>query len=217
MILNPTIFIHCGNTDEKYIPIMDEYFKAIEKSVYKDKVNIIVSCVGTKRDNEPWFQENYYSDNFIEGELFTLKKLKLFCDNLNSNIPVAYINTKGTFNGFNNPCIIDWRQYMTYFILEKMEICINEIYNGYDAVGVDWNEIPNKHFSGNFWWASSEYIKSLPPADLEKTFIHNLPTERHFAEFWIGCNSPKIKCLHNSNIDVYYRHIQRYPRINYDQ
>ena len=46
MILNPTIFIHCGNTDEKYIPIMDEYFKAIEKSVYKDKVNIIVSCVG---------------------------------------------------------------------------------------------------------------------------------------------------------------------------
>ena len=74
---------------------------------------------------------------------------------------------------------------MTYFILEKMEICINEIYNGYDAVGVDWNEIPNKHFSGNFWWASSEYIKSLPPADLEKTFIHNLPTERHFAEFWM--------------------------------
>ena len=194
---------------------MAEYFEAIKKSSYENKIDIIVCCVGIKRANEFWFKEEYYCDNFKEGEFFTLKKLKTFCNNSKFNTPVAYINTKGTFSGFDNPCISDWRKYMTYFILEKMETCINFIEQGFDAVGVDWSTKPNNHFSGNFWWASSNYIKSLPPVDPDNVFINNLPTQRHFAEFWIGYNSPTIKCLHNSNIDVYSRHLHRYYKENY--
>lgn len=216
--MKPTLFIHCGNNDEKYISIMKEYFTSIEKSGQKDNINVIVSCVGTKRTEEPWFNEEYYcSDFYNEGELFTLKKLKNFTNNLNENIPIAYINTKGTFNGFDNPCIIDWRQYMSYFILEQMKTCIDFIYQGYDAVGVDWQEKPNKHFSGNFWWSSSNYIKNLPFLEVDKVYIKDLPSKRHFSEFWIGINSPKVKCLHNSNIDIYYRQYYRYPKEKYAQ
>jgi len=214
-MIKPKIFIHCGNQDEKYIPIMKEFFDAIEKSKQKNNVDVVVSCVGIKRDTEFWFDENYFYPDFTYGEFFTLTKLKDFCDTIDLNIPICYLNTKGTFSGFDNPCVSDWRHYMTYFILEKMIDCIGYIHDLYDAVGVDWKTIPNKHFSGNFWWASSKYIKSLPKIDPDNVIIENLPTKRHFSEFWIGYNNPNVKCLHNSNIDVYSRHLHRYLPENY--
>jgi hypothetical protein len=107
-------------------------------------------------------------------------------------------------------------------------MCINSIGEGFDAVGVDWHVTPNRHFSGNFWWSSSLYIKSLPKINPPEFSIirHNnsdwsIDTQngsvrdRHLGEFWIGINNPKVKCLHNSGIDIWDRASSLYPKTKY--
>jgi hypothetical protein len=84
---------------------------------------------------------------------------------------------------------------MLYFLVNKCADCF-ELLESYDAVGCNYLENPFRHFSGNFWWANSNYIKHL---DL----IDNTD-ERHFAEWWI-LSDPKVKSfsIHNSNVNHY--------------
>jgi hypothetical protein len=55
------------------------------------------------------------------------------------------------------------RRNMDYFILEKHDICTWWLGHGYDAVGTALSRHPALHFSGNFWWATSEHLSRLPP------------------------------------------------------
>lgn len=122
----------------------------------------------------------------------------------NSDWNVGYIHTKGV-STIENICIDDWRKYMLYFVGTQYKDCITML-NEYDVVGVDLVDKPVVHFSGNFWWATSNYIKILPKPE-------NIPiklTFRHNAEFWICVNNGKYYSFHNSNIDVYNRHNVRY-------
>ena len=117
-----------------------------------------------------------------------------------------YIHTKGV-TAPNNPNQRDWRKYMEYFTIERYEDCIKAL-ETYDVCGVNWHpplwDVKNYHFSGNFWWARAEYIKNLPPI--------NLDGDRHEAESFLGYGNPRVKCLHESDIDHY-----RYPcpRVKY--
>ena len=56
-----------------------------------------------------------------------------------------------------------------------------------------------KHFSGNFWWADSQYISELPDL-IEKTENVN-PND---AEYWLCKNNPSVYELHNSKINHTY-------------
>lgn len=219
--IKPTIFIHCGcvNTGNHKI-ILKEFKEYIKNSGKENDVDIILCTVGNKIEKQFWVKESYHEDNFTHGEFFTLGKLKEFCISISEygiKIPVGYVHTKGVVNGFDNPCISDWRNYMAYFILEKMNDCITAVQNEYDAAGVDWVNEPNIHFSGNFWWSNSDYIKNLPEINPPNFTIKNCPTSRHLAEFWIGHNTPKVKCFHNTEINVYERHLHRYETNKYQQ
>jgi len=86
-------------------------------------------------------------------------------------------------------CVESWRKYMEYFIIDEFETCIKTLDDGYDACGVNLTESPSKHFSGNFWWAKSEFIKTLP--EIKSLNI----TNRWMAERWIGLSNAKLKSL----------------------
>ena len=49
-----------------------------------------------------------------------------------------------------------------YFIIRRYDMCISTLDMGYDCCGCNWDELPQPHFSGNFWWATSSHIKNLP-------------------------------------------------------
>jgi hypothetical protein len=96
--------------------------------------------------------------------------------------------------------------------LEQYKKCLS-ILNDYDynTVGVDLVYNPALHYSGNFWWAKSNYIKTLSrPED-----IPIILSKRHNAEFWVCNGNSKHYSLHNSNIPVYERHHHNYSEINY--
>jgi len=96
------------------------------------------------------------------------------------------------FNHLKN-CVNDWREYMEYFIIDKFDSCLFLLSKDYDACGVNLVDDPSWHFSGNFWWAKSDYIKKLPAIDsLDREFRWN-------AELWIGAAGGKLKSLHDNN------------------
>lgn len=115
----------------------------------------------------------------------------------------------------------DWRRYMEYFVIERWRECIEKLNEGYDACGVLWNtDTPigiHPHFSGAFYWATTDYINSL-----NHEFIDS--DNRFDMEFWIGSNpNARIFEFHNSGYNTKERLIANkghynisYPRDNYE-
>lgn len=81
-----------------------------------------------------------------------------------------------------------WRKAMEFFVFENYEVCINELNNGVDAVGMNLRTAPKLHFSGNFWWSKSDHIKKLQPIKNSK--------DRYSCEFWLSsCDRGVFKSL----------------------
>jgi hypothetical protein len=206
------IYFHIA-TIGNYQEIFDEIYLKIFESNLIDVVDEVNLCiVGDKKLNiieHEKIKLHRHLDETI-GEFFTLDKIKSFSDLCEDNYKILYIHTKGVTTP-NNSCIVDWRKYMTYFNVEGHFECLNFL-NQFDSCGVDLVSEPTIHYSGNFWWANSSYIKQLPTID-EIKFPKILPilSIRHNCEFWIGMGNGNHKSIWNSNINVYERHLHKYP------
>jgi len=102
-------------------------------------------------------------------ERFTLLKIREY---ISPGEKILYIHTKGvTYNNTKHyhgwvpglPTIKDnvlnWRTFMEYHLMYKHPECI-KLLDDYDIVGVNYGENPS-HFSGNFWWTTSDYFLTL--------------------------------------------------------
>jgi len=208
IVNNNTCFIHVA-TIGNYQHIFDEIVSYIDFKYFK---NIYVNIAGDgKLVFGPEMKELSPRHKLEEFEFSTLNILRDFSKK-NSNSNICYIHTKGASTG-NNICIDEWRQYMLYFNLKDVSN-IENILKEYDTCGVDLVDTPVKHYSGNFWWSTAKHINNLiNPKDLPTVL-----SERHKGEFWItSSNTGKYFSLHNSGIDVYRRHLSRYPKEKYEK
>jgi len=102
---------------------------------------------------------------------------------------VLYSHAKGAsqLTEFNDR----WRRSMQHYVVEGWQHCVEALEDGYDAVGCHWlhpdefglamGDVP--FFGGNYWMATCEYLRTLPP----------VPTEDRFgAERWIGLGNPRV-------------------------
>ena len=75
---------------------------------------------------------------------------------------------------------------------------------------------PVRHFSGNFWWARSSYVRRLDPL---RSFLRDVGRQTHDrrlgCELWSGSH-PEVRamCLHHSGVNHYH---ELYPRSRYAQ
>jgi hypothetical protein len=83
-----------------------------------------------------------------------------------------------------------WRRSMTALLIGHWRENLALIEAGYDAVGSHWltpGEYPelvhSPFFGGNFWMASCNYVRRLPP------LVHE---PRHMAEAWVGLANPVV-------------------------
>lgn len=152
--------------------------------------------------------------NIHEFEFPTLQLIEDAINQSDDNIKILYCNGLGVTN--DSEFKKSWRGYLTYFNINKHKECIEALDN-HDTCGVDWRTDPVPHYSGNFWWANSKYLKTLPKIQtLNKSDSPKVLTLRHNAEMYIGMNSnvnPRI--LHQSNVSQYCRHLELYPIENY--
>lgn len=119
-----------------------------------------------------------------QSELATLLDLQAW---LKPGWFVMYHHMKGVcYPG--NPVWERWRQCMEKVCVWNWEECVDALAKGYDTVGAHWlthNKYSmvhrsHRYWGGNFWWARSDYLMTLPP----------LPPDSHAArydaEVWIG-------------------------------
>jgi hypothetical protein len=130
-----------------------------------------------------------------EFEVPTIKMIELFSEH-NLNCKILYLHTKG-ISYSSHPHIEDWRNYMIYFLVKYHKKCIG-LLDEYDCVGCNFQQSPFPHFSGNFWWCKTNYVKTkkklLPLRD------------KHSAEWWLFDNdssSVKYKTIYQSQINHY--------------
>lgn len=216
-----------------------------------EQTNLLFTS-GLIYNSEVFFYCNYNFDNyrylaemykrfpnvhFIDGEsmpeefeLSTLAAIKKDCDETDEQFAVLYIHHKGITH-VNRPDyqnVRDWRHYMQYFNIERWRDCVEKLEQGFDSVGVEWSGTTFKfpHWRGNIWWATSNYIRTLPVIKRPKEygFTNQLFLDDHEyladpsfdyrndAEFWIGINDPRIWCF---NLSYRNHYGERYERNNY--
>jgi hypothetical protein len=130
--------------------------------------------------------------NNFKYEGNTLKRLYDHANTLTSNAHILYAHSKGASRPITDTAKFpekgryDWRQMMNYFCIERYEDCFQKL-DECDAVGCRLAGRPVRHFSGNYWWANSDYIKTLqdPSSDCRYKFRW----KRLSCEFWIGNNT----------------------------
>ena len=187
-------FIHsCSINGTELLQVLLKRVK--ESGIDFEKIQII--NIGPPIDLENVIN---FSDDPLLFEIPTINFIREFVTNQNANI--LYLHTKGIT--YNDIKIKDWVDMMLYFLLKPD--CI-KLLDEYDTLGCDLKNLPNdinpKHYSGNFWWSTSEYISTLPFCEQDKME----------AEFWLLKNNPNSLSLHNSNVDHY---LERYPPSKYD-
>ena len=148
-----------------------------------------------------------YSNNIALYENPTINFMKNFSE-INANSYILYLHTKGVRYNPNDNKENDWIDYMLYFLVEQHKLCVSILDNFYEVVGCNysydidktvdgWNtNDPYKlpaHYSGNFWWANSNYLRTLPLLSIENP-------ERMAPEFWLFKNNPIFYNLHSSQV-----------------
>jgi hypothetical protein len=121
-------------------------------------------------------------------EQVTLRELHGYA--LNETANVFYAHTKGASS--QTPLAEGWRVSMTHDTVTRWRECVEGLERS-DAAGPFWlkSQDPlhaghDHFFAGNYWYARSEYLRTLPTVENE---------HRYQAEGWIGLGNPSVTSL----------------------
>lgn len=205
--VNKICFVHSCNFKGNLTILCEIINKIINTNTIEELDYIYVINLGIKINSDIFNHLAYkyknkikiinYSTNTKLFEKPTINLINLFSKF--HDCKILYLHTKGTsYNGENNN-VNDWANYMLYFLLDKHKLCL-DLLDIHDTVGCNFSVKPQKHYSGNFWWADSKYIKTLNPIT---------SNERHAAEWYIlSGNNVNMYNVYSSNIDHY---VNSYP------
>lgn len=182
-------------------------FNKIKTSGLLDKIdNLFVSIDSSEFLNlaemSPKIQINYCPNQKFNTEAPTINFLREY--SLSHDGCSLYLHSKGCSRGKQvGKKIQDWIDMMEYFLIENHEECFNKLKEyatcGCNLVKKPLNKNSTKetfHYSGNFWWANNDYLKTLTPLNING---HKLNSE-----FWIGAGKKGNPfCLHNSKTNHY--------------
>lgn len=112
---------------------------------------------------------------------------------------VLYLHSKGATQSYGDSFRTNWRNCMMKNLVTLWRRCVADLDAGHDAVGCHWMIPPQtpagQHiFAGNFWWARSSFLLTLPSI-MERERIKNSGItaieSRYESEVWLG-NGPRI-------------------------
>ena len=201
-------FIHSCNLPGVGTSKLDNIIELINSSGLINKLDtVFINNIGmpidndylNKFDNKNKYEILNYSGNILLFENPTINRVIEF-SKYNPDSYILYLHTKGITHN-NNEKINDWINMMLYYLVEKHEGCFRNLENNKDVVGCNFlqkldNNIP-KHFSGNFWWGNSNYLKNL-------TLLDETNPSKPECEFILFKNNPSFYEIHNSGVNHYH-------------
>ena len=200
------IFYHIALIGKSYEPIISSTIdKLISSELYKRADSIHLGVLGDidkldfiNYEKLSKFKIVYHSNDLEEFERPTLNYLWLHAQD--NDAYYLYIHTKGVANPLwghvkkSDIYARDWRNLLEYFTVLKWQNCV-ELLQDKDCVGINYKTHLGKHFSGNFWWSKSSYIRKLPKPVPE--------CDRFVYEKWLFLNNPKKENLFSSRVNHY--------------
>ena len=226
------IFIHCCALENGLTILSEQLEEIIKNKLYDECEKIIIHILGQSNYDliDIYKEKNkiefiYSNLNVDYYEMNTINCIKKYFENIDDNYNVLYIHTKGVNKSGNQEVIQSWRNMMEYNLINQFKFCNyllnNEIVNtiGNNIINTFLDEkdkivLLNKnhcfHYSGNFWWASSHYIKKLDFINIESE-KENRYKQRYQAENWIlskkEIKKTGILYQNNTNLHPYHRFI----------
>lgn len=179
-----------------YLEVVKEQMELMVKSGLYDKAeSISIGCNGSNKNGLINVLSNYskaeikaYERDLKSFEFVTLRLIEQESGDYHG----LYFHTKGvTYPNHIGGKV--WREYMNYYNILEWKKSVEKL-KTHDTCGVKFLNKEQKpaftpHYSGNFFWFNSDYVKKLPKIDsLNKT-------DRYQAEFWIGKADPKAASL----------------------
>jgi len=215
--LSPPIygFMHVAMLNHWHSVVEEQLLKLRASGLWNRTRRIFVGLLGPRPEEFDFADDKlevvYRSADIGQAEFPTLEFLQHFCKE--KDCLVYYIHTKGVFH--LSETTRDWRHLMEHFVIQRHEECTQSLVD-HDLCGVNWNVASlGPHFSGNFWWARSAYVRTLPSLASLRREMPSGRTDRHLCERWIGMNTAaRVAVLHQSEINHYYA---TYPRSKYAQ
>lgn len=147
-----------------------------------------------------------YTENTMEFENATIRLLSVF-SKLHPDYKILYMHTKGISYAEDHVFykgVKAWNHFMMYCLVDQYEKCL-PILKVYDTVGTNYRPLEHgngQHYSGNFWWATANYIQHLPIQYLK---------DKYHPEFWLLQNNPLFFNVHT----IEHMYEQAYPVENY--
>jgi len=196
------IYIHvcCINN---YKEIFNYLIDCIKKSGLYDSIKEIRCCILGDYDSKLFDDDKIViratSYDTSLYEVFTINKLYEDCKNTEFDFNILYLHTKGITKP-DNINVKSWLEYLCYFNIYHYEKCLQFLeFN--DAVGVNLQNEPQCHYSGNFWWSKSSYINKLDKCQY---------TSYTSPEFWL------TKDKNGEYISLWASHVNHYY-VNYSK
>ena len=203
-----------------------EQFKLLEDvGLLRDFDNVKITCIA--KDMEPvkvfynllgtFERPIELSVHINEPEAENVMTRKIWDDSQDEDFQILYLHSKGItsvdnhlINGnaqtFKN--YYYWRHFLNWGVIEKWKDCVAAL-DIYDLAGVNYFDEPAPHFSGNFWWANSSYVRHLPDPSTKDwwKYIQNTTTDswlktapdRFRDEMWV-CSDKNRKVFSVKNL-----------------
>jgi hypothetical protein len=155
-------------------------------TLFSDDIALHSEFLNELQEIYPKIEYAVITNQEFNNEADTLNLMLKKANEYEKNTPMLYLHTKGVSH--THPVMkrnIDaWVRYLDLYVINKWKECIDGLKNNDVAGGCYIPDTP--HFSGNFWWANSDYLKTLPK--LSKFNIDKL----NRGEFWICSETYKI-------------------------
>jgi hypothetical protein len=209
-------FIHSCSIEGENNRILLELLGLIIHSGLIDRLQSLIICnYGIPVNSKVSLLSSFYpekvhffhvSNDTSYFEVPTMKIMHRMSQLFQNNHHLLYLHTKGISYRTPYPQIEDWRHFMSYYLVERYEACLHLLQSqAFDAVGVNYKSNP-KDFRGNFWWATTSYLSSLPMLYLQKA-------DKYVAEKWVHMGLRyRYYSFHESGVD---HHFERYEREKY--
>ena len=206
--------------------VQDQLSQIFISGLYDDIETFNIVLLSSDKRNFEWLKNVtskfekitvFFEENDDLAERPTLSRMNDFAKTRPQDEIILYMHTKGiswfldedySLSGSPRRKQVAWRKYMEHFNIHLWRNAEMVLSSGYwDTYGVNLittdhfygNQI---HYSGNFWWATTDYLSSLN----KEYFLEDLgrKDDRVYAEFWIGSGSnPRMYEAHTSNINHY--------------
>jgi hypothetical protein len=210
------IYLHCYCFGS-YASILYNKYKKINNSELLKNIDNFYVIVSNAQDRHKEFLQEFstlsnkikiinLANPVFNDESDTLNFILKTSNDSLTNRRILYLHTKGVTH--SHPLVkknVDaWVEYLDLYNIHNWKECVDALANN-DVAGGLYESSNPKHFSGNFWWANTSYIKTLPEITEKNYKLFNR------GEFWILSNTHKIYPVsENSTVD-------RYQNLVFDQ